>query len=190
MNSVGGTNTVSKINGINLETVRLAQDQMRKEPDGDVASPVHAATIVWETGYQTRTGVSGGTVVRGDEPKVYGGSGNGATPQELLLTAVGHCLAATYVGGLSASGIELRKLEIKVQGKVNFRAAYGVDREASPGFDGIQIDVEVDANAPKETVLPLLEKLFRTAPIPDTIIRPVPVNVDINISDSEEERQG
>ena len=117
----------ASLNGINLETVRRAQQEMRTDPEGPVARPTHTATVVWENGYRTRTQVSGGNIVEGDEPVVYGGAGHGATPQDLLLTAVGHCLSATYVGGLTAAGIHVRGLRVHVSGKVNFRAAYGVE---------------------------------------------------------------
>lgn len=189
MTKPSSDSVTTTVNGINLQTVRDAQNIMRNEPHGDIARPTHTATVVWGSGYQTRTNVSGGAVVSGDEPEAYGGAGNGATPQELLLTAIGHCLAATYVGGLSSSGIKLRSLQIHVSGKVNFRAAYGVDRDAYPGFDNIQIDVDIDADTPKEKALALLAKLLPTAPIPATIMRPVPVNVDINFAESIEENK-
>ena len=165
------------LNGIDLDTVRDAQHQMRIDPEGTIARPVHAATVVWEAGYRTRTKVSGGMIVEGDEPPAYGGAGRGATPQELLLTAVGHCLSATYVGGLTSAGIPVRSLTIHVSGRVNFRAAYGVE-SGNAGFDRIKIDVDIDADAPKDKVESLLAKLLPTAPIPDTIQRPVPIEVD------------
>ena len=166
------------LNGINLNAVRRAQQEMRADPDGAVARPTYAATVSWESGYRTKTLVGGGRIVEGDEPVIYGGAGRGATPQDLLLTAVGHCLSATYVGGLSAAGIHIRSLKVHVSGKVNFLAAYGVE-PGQAGFDRIKIDVDIDADASKATIESLLAKLFPSAPIPDTIIRPVPVEVAV-----------
>jgi len=108
--------------------MRQAQDEMRRDPDGAVAKPIHQVAIEWQQGYRTRTAVSGGEVIQGDEPTVYGGQGAGATPQELLLTPVGHCLTATYVGGLTAAGVAVRSMKVSVSGKVDFRAAYGRER--------------------------------------------------------------
>jgi len=126
----------------------------------------------------TKTQVSGGNIVEGDEPVVYGGAGRGATPQDLLLTAVGHCLTATYVGGLTAARIHIRSLSVLVSGRVNFSAAYGVE-PGQAGFDRIAIAVDIDTDAPKDRVERLLAKLLPTAPIPDTILRAVPVDVEI-----------
>lgn len=166
------------LNGIRLETVRRAQQEMRTDPEGSIARPTYAATVVWQGGYRTKTEVSGGAIVEGDEPVVYGGAGAAATPQDLLLTAVGHCLSATYVGGLTAAGIHIRSLTVRVSGKVNFAAAYGVEPGA-PGFAGIKIDVDIDADAPRERLDSLLAKLLPTAPIPDTVLRPVQVEVEV-----------
>ena len=171
-------NQSASLNGIELATVRLAQEQMRAEPEGNVSKPTYAATVVWERGYRTRTQLPGGAVVHGDEPKVYGGEGEGATPQDLLLTAVGHCLSATYVGGLSAAGITVRSLSVHVSGRVNFRAAYAVE-QGHPGFERIDVAVDIDTDAPLESVEALLAKLLPTAPIPDTILRPVPLEVQL-----------
>ena len=103
----------------------------------------------------------------------------GVTPQDLLLTAVGHCLAATYIGGLSAARINVESLRLHVSGRVNFRAAYGIE-PGNPGFEDIKVTVEIQTDASQKEVTVLLKKLERTAPIPDTIMRPVPVNVEIH----------
>lgn len=162
------------LNGIDVARVRQAQDEMRRDPDGAVAKPIHQVAIEWQQGYRTRTAVSGGEVIQGDEPTVYGGQGAGATPQELLLTAVGHCLTATYVGGLTAAGVAVRSMKVSVSGKVDFRAAYGVEK-GHAGFESIQIVVDVDSDASPARIDALLDKLLPTAPIPDTIMRPVPL---------------
>ncbi|MFV9473091.1 OsmC family protein [Advenella sp. RU8] len=166
------------LNGINSEQVRKAQEQMRVHPDGEVSRPTYAAKVLWKSGYRTEAQLSGGLALQGDEPVMYGGQGSGATPQDLLLAAVGHCLTATYVGGLSAAGIRVDHLEVLVSGRVNFRAAYGVER-GQPGFEKIEVKVNIQTDAPQERVDGILKKLLPTAPIPDTILRPVPLTVDV-----------
>lgn len=171
-------NATPHLNGIDSQKIRSAQEQMRSDPEGEVARPTYAAKVRWKSGYRTEAQLSGGLALQGDEPVVYGGEGSGATPQDLLLTAVGHCLTATYVGGLSAAGIRVDHLEVLVSGRVNFRAAYGVER-GQPGFEGINVQVSIEADAPQERIDALLEKLLPTAPIPDTILRPVPLTVNV-----------
>lgn len=103
----------------------------------------------------------------------------GITPQDLLLTAVGHCLAATYIGGLSVARINVESLRLHVSGRVNFRAAFAIE-PGNPGFEDITVVVEIQTDAPLDKVTALLKKLQQIAPIPDTIMRPVPVNIEIH----------
>lgn len=171
--------TKNIINGIDLEQSQVIYDQIRMGSDSDIAKPKYQATVVWDNGYHTTTNLNSGQTIIGDEPVRYGGEGMGATPQDMLLTAVGHCLAATYIGGLSAARINVESLRLHVSGRVNFRAAYAIE-SGNPGFEDIKVTVEIQTDAPQEEVTALLKKLQQTAPIPDTIMRPVSVNVEIH----------
>ena len=166
------------INGLPRNGGRAVQARIRADGDGDVARPRYQTSVHWVSGYQTRTQVKSGNVLEGDEPSTYGGADLGATPQELLLAAIGNCLAATYIGGLSAAGIEVRSLRLDVSGRVDFRAAFGV-QPGAPGFESIQVNVVLDADAPEDKLDALLARLLPSAPIPDTITRPVPLDVHI-----------
>lgn len=171
--------TKTIVNGINIEQSFAIQNQIRDESNGDLAKPLYQATVVWDSGYHTTTNINGDQTINGDEPVRYGGEGMGATPQDMLLTAVGHCLTATYIGGLSAARINVEFLRVHVSGRVNFRAAFAVE-PGNPGFEDINVVVEIQTDAPQEKVTELLERLKHMAPIPDTIMRPVPVNIEIH----------
>ena len=41
------------LNGIDVARVRQAQDEMRRDPDGAVAKPIHQVAIEWQQGYRT-----------------------------------------------------------------------------------------------------------------------------------------
>ena len=166
------------VNRINIKQSFAIQNQIRDGGDGELAKPRYQATVVWDSGYHTTSNVTDGQIIIGDEPVHYGGEGMGITPQDLLLTAVGHCLAASYIGGLSAAHINVESLHVHVSGRVNFRAAFAVE-PGNPGFEDISVIVEIQTDAPQEQVTALLEKLKHMAPIPDTIMRPVPVNIEI-----------
>ncbi len=168
------------INGIDVPRSKALQEQLRADTDGALARPQYRSVIDWQSGYQTIASVGGGQSVRGDEPIAYGGQANGLSPQDLLLTAVGNCLAATFVGGLSARGIAVRSLRISVSGRVDFGVAYGIAAGA-PGFDTIDVSVDIATDAPHDQVERLLRQLYPTAPIPDTIMRPVPVRLALNL---------
>ncbi len=167
------------VNGINIEQSFVIQNQIREEDNGSLSKPRYQATVVWDSGYHTTANVTDGQIIIGDEPPRYGGDGMGITPQDMLLAAVGHCLTASYIGGLSTARINVESLRVHVSGRVNFRAAFAVE-PGNPGFEDINVVVEIQTDAPQEKVVALLEKLKQTAPIPDTIMRPVPVNIEIH----------
>jgi uncharacterized OsmC-like protein len=176
--------TMKCVNGIDLDRLRTMQDLIETDANGPLSRPRYQSTIVWNNGYRTVSRVTDGQEVTGDEPERYGGSGVGITPEDMLLTAVGHCLAATYIGGLSAAGIAVKSLQIDVSGRVNFRAAYGLEA-ANPGFEGIRVEVDIQADSSPDKVKEVLDRLLKTAPIPDTIIRPVPLDVEISCRQTE-----
>ncbi|WP_052494073.1 OsmC family protein [Nitrosospira sp. NpAV] len=176
--------TMKRVNGIDLDRLHATRDLIQADADGFLATPQYESTIVWDNAYHTISCVTGGQEIIGDEPERYGGSGAGLAPQDLLLTAVGNCLAATYVGGLSAAGIAVKSLRLNVSGRVNFRAAYGLEATNS-GFDSIRIRVDIQTDSSPDKVEGILDKLLKTAPIPDTIIRPVPLNVEIACKQTE-----
>jgi uncharacterized OsmC-like protein len=174
------TQPTLSINGIDVQRSKAVQDSIRADGDGAIARPQYRAVIDWQSGYETVATVGGGQSVRGDEPVAYGGKAHGLSPQDLLLTAVGNCVAATFVGGLSSKGIEVYSLRISVAGRVDFRVAYGIAAGA-PGFEAIEVAVDIATSGEREQVERLLRQLYPTAPIPDTILRPVPVQLSLEI---------
>lgn len=172
------SNNDDLINGIDPKRTQAIVDLIRNDTTSDSAKPEFRTTVAWDSGYHATMRVTDGQVVLADEPQRFGGEGMGITPEDLLLTAVGACLVATYIGGLSAASINVEHLRLSVSGRVNFRAAFAIE-PGSPGFEDIKVVVDLQTDAPEQEVIELLEKLNKAAPIPDTIMRPVPVNVEI-----------
>lgn len=166
------------VNGLDLTQTHVILDSIKADTKGDIATPQFRATVVWDSGYHSTTHVTDGQVVIADEPKRYGGEEMGVTPEDLLLAAVGSCLVNTYIAALSAARINVESLRLDVSGRVNFRTAFGLEA-GTPGYEDIKIVVDIQTDAAEEKVTALMEKVFPTAPIPDTIMRPVPVKVEI-----------
>jgi len=176
--------TKNCINGIDVDGLQVMRDLIQTDGDGLIARPQYQATVIWNNGYHTTSCVTDGQKIIGDEPEQYGGGGAGLTPQDMLLSAIGHCLTATYIGGLSAAGITVKHLQLSVSGRVNFRSAFGLET-GNPGFENIGITVDIRTDSSPEDVKEILTKLLKTAPIPDTIIRPVPLDIEIICKENE-----
>jgi uncharacterized OsmC-like protein len=176
--------TVKCLNGIDVHRLRTTRDRIEADADGPFAHPRYESTVVWKNGYRTISSAMDGQEVIGDEPEQYGGKGSGMTPEDMLLSAIGNCLAVTYIGGLSAAGITVKSLRLDVSGRVNFRAVFGLEA-TNPGFESIRVAVDIQTDSSPGKVKEIMDRLLKTAPIPDTIIRPVPLDVRITCKQAE-----
>ncbi len=172
------------VNGIDLDKLRATRDRIAAEADGPFAHPRYESTVVWKDGYRTVSRALDGPEAIGDEPERYGGSGDGVTPEDMLLNAIGGCLVATYIGGLSAAGITVKSLRLGVSGRVNFRVAFGLE-VGNPGFDSIKVAVDIQTDSSSGKVKEIMDRLLKTAPVPDTVMRPVPLDVEISCKQAE-----
>jgi organic hydroperoxide reductase OsmC/OhrA len=113
--------TMKCVNGIDLDRLHATRDLIEADADGPSANPKYESTVVWNNGYhngyRTVSCVTDGQEVIGDEPEQYGGKGSGITPEDMLLTAVGNCLAATYIGELSAAGVTVKLLRQRMSAR-------------------------------------------------------------------------
>jgi uncharacterized OsmC-like protein len=167
------TEISTTLNGVDLQKVEEITEQYRRDLESGRAP--FSARVRWLGGYQTESELGAHQPVKGDEPEALAGTDTGPTPEEMLLGAVGQCLAVGYAGAAASRGIKIESLEIDVRGKVNLSAAYGV-QEGHPGFDRIDVDVHLDAGAEPEELEDLHKKVVERAPIPNTVARPVEVN--------------
>jgi uncharacterized OsmC-like protein len=166
----------AKLNGVDLERVERLTEQYRRDPASGRTG--FGARVHWLGGYQTESALGEHGPVRGDEPVELAGTDTGPTPEEMLLAAVGQCLAVGYAGAATARGIRIESLEIDVKGEVNLPAAYGV-QEGNPGFDRIEVNVHLECDASREELEALHEKVVERAPIPNTVARPVQVDAKL-----------
>jgi len=57
------------------------------------------------------------------------------------------CVSVGYVATAAAMGIELRGLRIHTAGKLDLRGFLGLDAKVNPGYDGLTMHVDIDADA-------------------------------------------
>jgi uncharacterized OsmC-like protein len=167
----------TRLNDVDLERVERITEQYRRDPES--GRTPFGARVRWLGGYRTESQLGEHQPVRGDEPEDLAGTETGPTPEEMLLGAVGQCLAVGYAGTASSRGIKIQSLEIDVRGKVNLPAAYGVE-EGNPGFDEIEVDVRLESDASEDELASMHETVVARAPIPNTVSRPVKVDAKLS----------
>jgi uncharacterized OsmC-like protein len=161
-----------ELNGVDLRRVASVTRGYRDDPDS--GRKRFDATVTWLGGYRTSARLGPYQGVVGDEPEELAGSGSGPTPEEMLLAAVGQCLIVGLAGRATARGIRIDELAVDVEGRANLTAAYGVEK-GNPGFDAIDVNVRISADADRAGLEALVEDALRLAPVPNTVQRAVPV---------------
>jgi uncharacterized OsmC-like protein len=79
-----------------------------------------------------------------------GGPGTGACSGDLLLGALAACAQLTCQMVATAMGLDVRRIEVIVEGDLDLRGTLGIDREVGAGFDAIRLRFEIDAPGASE----------------------------------------
>ena len=84
-------------------------------------------------------------VVYIDQPKESGGEDTGPTPLEYLLFSLAGCIAS--IGRIMANQkkIDLKSMEVKVEGQLDVETFLGKSQENRAGFKDIKVMVKIDA---------------------------------------------
>lgn len=114
-----------------------------------------------------------------DEPPALLGDDTAPNPSEALLAALGSCLAVGIHANAVANGIAVHALALELEADINITSVWGTgDTSPKPvGFDAIRVSVELDADAPKETLDALIAHAQKWSPVANTIAKPVALSV-------------
>ena len=89
------------------------------------------AAVAWEAGAHPMAGGEGDLPCSGD----------------LLLASLAACQEITLRMVAAAMGIELREVEVTIEGDLDFRGTMGIDADTPVGFQQIRTSVRFDADA-------------------------------------------
>lgn len=132
------------------------------------------ATVEWTSGAPMQARARNHALVI-DEPAALGGTDKGPTPVEYVLMGLGGCVA--FVGKIVAKemGINIKRIRVSLSGGLNPARFRGEQTDDRAGFKQIDVEVEVESDAPR----PQLEQWLRTVesrcPVGDNIQNPTPV---------------
>jgi uncharacterized OsmC-like protein len=103
------------------------------------------------------------------------------TPSEIMLAALGSCLATRIHAGAVAGSIALREVEIEVEVDVATSPMWGsAGREPVPvGFEAIRVIVHIQADAPADALRSLIAHAVRWSPVANTLHNPVHLDVTV-----------
>jgi uncharacterized OsmC-like protein len=116
------------------------------------------------------------TAVNG-EPPVLLGNNEGGNPVEFLLHALAGCVTTTLVLHAAARGITIRRLATTLDGTINLEGLLALNDEVTPGYEKINIAIDIEADCSDEELDDLLATAQRRSPVCNSVCRPVPVNI-------------
>jgi uncharacterized OsmC-like protein len=128
------------------------------------AKATFSAATLWKSGFHNEAEVSDFTVggaklrhvktfrVEGDHPKELLGTDKGPTSVEVLLAALGHCIASGWAVYGASMGVPIDSLRIEVEGEIDLQGMLGLPEpgQVRPGYQNIRVIHRVQSKAPKD----------------------------------------
>lgn len=172
-----------KLNNINLEKAGAFAEEVKK--DKSKALKVKRVEGSWnfEDGKvqfaSTLEHANGTTVVQADGPPFMGGSGIKPDPVQYCLFGLAACYAQTFASIAAEKGIELTKLKVAAENKVNLSKPLGLGNE--PVVEGVRL--QVDASAKNNKNLNEIKKLAeQRCPGVYCLTNPIKLDTELNAS--------
>lgn len=174
--------TQNVLNGWDLDALNEAVDGVREQPEaGRLTWRSHVA---WDGGFgldvrtdeieQLGEAVPRHFTLRGDHPPELLGQNTGATAIELLLGALGACMAGTFAAQATVRGVEIDALDVDVVGDIDLNGFFGL-KPIPAGVSGVRLVFHVRADADDDVLEEILEAARAHSPVFDSITRPVEV---------------
>lgn len=118
-------------------------------------------------GFSTKVNCSHPFVI--DQPKAGGGNDEGPNPLEVFLSSLPACICA--IGRIIANQrrIDLRGIDVEVEGDIDKDFLLGKTAEGRAGFTEIRSYVDIDADMTKQEKEEFLQEIAKRCPIADNI---------------------
>jgi uncharacterized OsmC-like protein len=171
-----------------MTTLRERQAPLKARYEADPESAKLVMTVRSATAGDDPTrcsiatvGSSGGNGVTweaGAHP-MAGGEGDLACSGDLLLASLAACQEITLRMVAAAMGIELRNVEVNIEGDLDFRGTMGIDPETPVGFQSIRASVRFDADAAPDRLRRLAARAERYCVVGATLREGTSLSTDI-----------
>jgi uncharacterized OsmC-like protein len=183
------TESVATRNGVDVPTLFATLDAVRAQRE--LATFQFRSASRWVSGTHTQMTSRGyfgagqeheherTYVFDADHPPVLVGRDNGPAPVEYLLYALSACITAGVGNIASARGVALSRVETTVVGDIDLQGIFGMSDEVRNGYQGIQMRVTIEGDAPPETLAQIVEQSRARSAVYDVLTNGVPVEIDV-----------
>lgn len=150
----------------------------RANPTRRGTNKVHT---VMEGQYRSYSYVSDHHPVVVDEPVNLFGQNTAAAPGEIVLSALGGCLAVGITAVATWKKVQLSKLELFLEGDIGNPAAWGAGgAEMLPkdmGFQAIRVKVLVEGDASREALEEIVKHANAYSPVANSMRNPIAFDI-------------
>ena len=172
-----------EINGVPVDKLRGTIARLTDDPD--LAQFRFTATNSWIEGTATRSTMhewygAGAEQVHAskftataDHPTL--GHGHGPTPQEYVLHALAACIAAGIATTAAHRGIELTRIDTVARASIDVRGVLGIDPDIRNGFSRVDVEVDIDGDAPRASLDALITASAKRSAVFDILTAPTTV---------------
>lgn len=139
--------------------------------------------VRWRSGMEARVTARNHQWTLG-QPASFDTEDAAASALEHLLGALGGCLTVGFQWRCSKAGIAVRDLELSLRARAdNILVFLGLEaegEEGQPGLAAVEGKVYIDAEASQERLAELWSDTLARSPIAQTLLRPVPIAVEMS----------
>lgn len=140
----------------------------------------YKAQTKWLEGFKTETEVRKFKVGI-DEPLELKGTNTAPNPVEMILTALGGCVAVTYRAYARKFGVEIEGLTINLEGDTVYGGWTDKEGRERRGFKQIRYEVKIKTNTPEEKIQQLHKLVKEKCSVSDMLINPTNVKGSVSI---------
>ena len=110
-----------------------------------------------------------------DEPPELGGTDKAMTPLEAVLCALGSCQTIVAFAFAQSQGIDLKGLNIELEGDIDPDGFMGKDPNVRNGFSEVRFKMNFESGASKEDVEKFADFVKSRCPVGDIVENKVPL---------------
>jgi uncharacterized OsmC-like protein len=100
-----------------------------------------------------------------DAPPGLDGTNEGPSPLLVILASVGACIIAVTRFWAKIMNIDITEMKVFSRGHINLGAIFGIDDSKLAGYDKLEPVIRIKADAPKEKIEELMDKVLSHCPI-------------------------
>ena len=169
---------VTYLRPIDRDGLTRFADKGRSNPTGRGTNVVKT---VCDGQYRTLSYVGDHKPVVVDEPLHLFGENTAPAPGEVVLSALGGCLAVGITAVATWKNVRLSHLELRLEGDIGNPAAWGAGGADVPppqmGFQAIRVAVTIEGDASREELDEIVRQANHYSPVANTMRNPIALEI-------------